>query len=198
MRVPRVVTTVALLAFLLATCAFAQVRSIDTAHSKVTVRVFKTGFFSTFAHNHEISAPVSGGTVDVHEGRVSLRLRLNARELRVADPEASASTRAQIQKTMEGPDVLDSERFPEISFESASVDAAGGRRWIVNGNLALHGETKPVRLGVSLSDGHYRGTAVVKQLDFGIKPVSIAGGTVRVKNEVKIEFDVVLANDNRE
>ncbi len=31
----------------------------------------------------------------------------------------------------------------------------------------------------------------MKQRDFGIMPISIAGGTVKVKDEIKIEFDVV-------
>jgi hypothetical protein len=37
------------------------------------------------------------------------------------------------------------------------------------------------------------GNAVVKQSDFGIKPVKVAGGTVKVKDEVRIEFDIQLA-----
>jgi hypothetical protein len=31
----------------------------------------------------------------------------------------------------------------------------------------------------------------LKQRDFGITPVSIGGGTIKVKDEVRIEFDVV-------
>jgi hypothetical protein len=31
---------------------------------------------------------------------------------------------------------------------------------------------------------------VLKQRDFGITPVSIAGGTVKVKNELTIDFDI--------
>jgi hypothetical protein len=32
-----------------------------------------------------------------------------------------------------------------------------------------------------------------KQSEFGISPVRVAGGTVRVKDEVKIEIDIVPA-----
>jgi hypothetical protein len=31
----------------------------------------------------------------------------------------------------------------------------------------------------------------LKQSDFGIRPISIVGGTVKVKDELKVEFDVV-------
>jgi hypothetical protein len=44
---------------------------------------------------------------------------------------------------------------------------------------------------VSLDGGHYRGSAAFKQSNFGISPERIAGGTVKVKDEVKIEFDIV-------
>jgi hypothetical protein len=44
---------------------------------------------------------------------------------------------------------------------------------------------------VALQDGRYRGTVVLKQRDFGITPISIAGGTVKVKDELKVEFDIV-------
>jgi hypothetical protein len=45
--------------------------------------------------------------------------------------------------------------------------------------------------GGFLDGGHYRGSASFKQSNFGISPIRIAGGTVKVKDEVKIEFDIV-------
>jgi hypothetical protein len=33
----------------------------------------------------------------------------------------------------------------------------------------------------------------VKQRDFEIQPISIAGGVVKVKDEVKVEFDIVAS-----
>jgi hypothetical protein len=32
----------------------------------------------------------------------------------------------------------------------------------------------------------------LKQTDFGITPVTVVGGTVKVKDEVKIEFEIAL------
>jgi len=31
---------------------------------------------------------------------------------------------------------------------------------------------------------------MLKQRDFAIKPISIVGGTVKVKDDIKIEFDI--------
>lgn len=108
------------------------------------------------------------------------------------DPEASEKTRAQIQETMEGEKALDVTRFPEIRFQSTTVEARGSDHWIVRGTLALHGKERPVAVDVTLKDEHYRGSATLKQTDFGITPVTVAGGTVKVKDEVKIEFEILL------
>ena len=42
--------------------------------------------------------------------------------------------------------------------------------------------------------GVYRGTVTLKQRDFGIEPISIAGGTVKVKDELKVQFEIVPAS----
>jgi polyisoprenoid-binding protein YceI len=166
-------------------------RAIDAAHSSLKLRVSKSGFFSAFAHNHEIEAPIESGEV-TESGNPSVELRVNARKMRVLDPEASADTKAQIQKTMLGPQVLDTERFPEIRFQSTEVEAKGTGHWVVQGTLDLHGQSRPVTVDVALKDGMYRGTATLKQTGFGMKPVTVAGGTVKVKDEIRVEFEIAL------
>lgn len=168
-----------------------EMRAIDAAHSVIKIHVFKSGFFSAFAHNHVIEAPIARGGVEL-SGSPSVALHVDARKLRVLDPELSANTRAEIQKTMDGPQVLDNSRFPEISFQSTAAEKMGANHWTVRGNLTLHGQERPVVVDVALTNGHYLGSATLKQRDFGITPVRIAGGTVKVKDEVKISFDIVL------
>jgi polyisoprenoid-binding protein YceI len=170
---------------------FAQAKAIDVDKSTLTVRVFKTGAFSAFAHNHEIQAPIAEGKIDSSGN--SVQLRVDSRKMRVLDPEISADKRAEIQHTMQSAAVLDVEKFPEISYQSTAVTGRGEGHWEVHGDLSLHGEKQPVVVAVSLQDGHYRGSAAFKQSSFGMTPISIAGGTVKVKDEVKIEFDIVPA-----
>ena len=50
-----------------------------------------------------------------------------------------------------------------------------------------------IRSTVREAGGHYVGNARLKQTDFGIKPIKVGGGAVRVKDEVRIEFDIQLA-----
>ncbi len=176
---------------------YAQSKAIDVNKSSLKIRVFKSGAFAAFAHDHEIQAPIEEGKIEDGKAdssaHASVQLRVDSRKMRVLDPEVSADKRGEIQHTMQGPTVLDVEKFPEISYASTTVTSRGDGRWEVHGDLTLHGQKQPVAVEVSLQDGHYRGSASLKQSSFGITPIRIAGGTVKVKDEVKIEFDVVAA-----
>lgn len=170
--------------------ASAQQRGIDIGKSTMTVRVSKAGLLSALGHDHEIAAPVSRGVVNVTAGQVELYAKAGA--LQVRDPDTSDKDRAQIQSTMLGPEVLDAARYSEIVFRSTSAEAAGPGSWKLSGNLTLHGQTRAVAVEVRETGGHYVGAARFKQTDFGMTPVKVAGGTIRVKDEVRIEFDIQL------
>src|ERR1700745_2455608 len=60
---------------------------IDTARSVLTVRVYKTGLFSAFAHDHEIRAPIQKGFID--GAKSSVEFAVDARTVRVLDPKVS-------------------------------------------------------------------------------------------------------------
>jgi polyisoprenoid-binding protein YceI len=109
----------------------------------------------------------------------------------VLDPKLAADKRAEVQARMLGPEVLDTRTFPDITFRSTSIEAAGAGRWTVTGRLTIHGATRPATFPVVRRDGRYRGTVALKQRDFGIEPITVAGGTVKVKDELKVEFDIV-------
>ena len=46
------------------------------------------------------------------------------------------------------------------------------------------------RVHFFLAGDHYHGATKLKQSDFAIKPISLFGGSVKVKDEVQLEFDV--------
>ena len=163
--------------------------AIDTEHSVLTVRVSKAGAFSAFGHEHTIRAPIQSGSFD--EDKRSVEFIVDARELRVVDSDVSNKDRAEIQSTMVGPKVLDSSQFREIRFHSTEVSGSGENRWTVHGDLTLHGQIHPVTVDVERRDGRYRGSARLRQSEFGIAPVTVAGGTIKVKNEVRVEFEIV-------
>ncbi len=54
-----------------------------------------------------------------------------------------------------------------------AVEPAGEGHWKVTGDLTLHSPTYPKKLDTQSRNGHYQGAAQLKQMDFGIEPVSI-------------------------
>src|SRR5215469_346308 len=122
-------------------------KNVDAAHSTLRIHVAKTGLFSAFGHNHEIEAPVESGEV-VESGKPSVSLHVDARKLKVLDPEDPKS-RPEVQETMLGPQVLDSTRYPEIRFESDKIETKGTDHWAVTGRLTLHSQTHPISFDVT-------------------------------------------------
>jgi polyisoprenoid-binding protein YceI len=171
--------------------ATGQPRAIDSSKSVMTVHVYKAGVFSALGHDHEIGAPVTSGTVDVQGKKVELKV--DAAALKVQDAKVSDKDRAEIQSNMLGPEVLDTKTYNEIHFRSTNAESAGPGAWKLTGELTVRGQTKPVSMEVHERDGHYAGSCHFNISDFGIKPIKAAGGTVRVKDEVQVQFDIQLA-----
>jgi polyisoprenoid-binding protein YceI len=167
----------------------AQQHKIDTQQSTLTIHVGKTGVFSGLGHEHEVRAPIQSGMADTGS-YAAVEIHVDAQALRVIDKDASEKDRTEVQKTMLGPEVLDSEHYQEIVFKSTGAETAGQGRWTLRGTLTLRGQTRPVTVHVTLKNGQYTGETAVKQSDFGITPPGKAG--VRAKDEVRIEFDVRL------
>jgi polyisoprenoid-binding protein YceI len=176
--------------------------AINSEKSKLQITVSKEGLFKAFGHDHLVSANTISGRVRFNEKTLensSIELTVKATSLTVIDPGESDTDRRQVQSTMAGKNVLDSEKYPEIRFTSTGVKAGKkteeGLEVILEGRLTLHGVEKPISLPVRLTmrDGEIRaeGEAPLLQTDFGITPIKVGGGTVKVKNKIRIRFDVV-------
>jgi len=74
--------------------------------------------------------------------------------------------------------------------------ASGGA---IEGTLTLNGTTRPARLQlVSGGPGQYRGTATVRQTDYGITPYTGFFGALKLKDEVTVEVEADLTRAARE
>jgi polyisoprenoid-binding protein YceI len=178
-----------LLAAMVDSAASAQELAIDTQRSTITIHVGKAGLFSAAGHEHWISAPISSGALrespDPH-----VEFTVEAAKMTVKpDPKVDAKTQAAVQKDMEEM-TLETKKFPEINFRSSAIAKSGDDQWKVSGDLSLHGVTKPVSLIVKRSGDSYSAHTVLKQTEFGIKPISVGGGTIKVKNEVEVDFQI--------
>ena len=79
---------------------------------------------------------------------------------------------------------------PKFALIKQQVEAALEKK--APSALTLHGQTRAIVLSVKQAGDRYTGTSTFKQTDFGIKPVSAGGGSVKVKDEVTVSFDIAL------
>jgi polyisoprenoid-binding protein YceI len=97
-------------------------------------------------------------------------------------------------------DFLDVEKFPEITFASTGLQV-NGDDFKLDGNLSLHGVTKPVTLDLELSglgpDAYggtrvgFSATATINRSDFGIDiSMPLDGGGVVVGDKIQIALEV--------
>ncbi len=167
----------------------AQDMAIDTQRSTITIHVGKSGLLSAAAHEHTINAPISSGTIR-ESAAPHIEFTVETAKMTVAsDPKIDAKTQATIQTDMEEM-TLETKKFPQIAFRSSRIEKVADGQWKVDGDLSLHGVSKPVSLTVKQTGDSYTGHTVLKQTDFGIKPISVSGGMIKVKNEVEIDFQV--------
>jgi polyisoprenoid-binding protein YceI len=166
-----------------------QERVLDTQRSTITIHVGKSGLFSAAAHEHTINAPISSGTVR-ESTAPHIEFTVETAKMTVKpDPRIDAKDQATIQTHMEEM-TLETKKFPEITFRSSRIERIADGQWKVDGDLSLHGVTKPVSLTVKQTGDSWTTHTVLKQTDFGIKPISIGGGMIKVKNEVEIGFQI--------
>jgi polyisoprenoid-binding protein YceI len=164
--------------------------------------VGKTGLFSALAHDHDIGVKYFGGRVVVSEagaGGGSLEMEVDATSLEVLDTKPSEEDKKKIFNSMHN-EVLQSAKHPKITFKSVSVSdvkQTGNEAYsfVVNGDLTLRGVTKriavPVAATITQQQLRAIGKYTLKQTDYGIKPYSAAGGTIKVKDEIVVNFNIV-------
>jgi polyisoprenoid-binding protein YceI len=182
----------------------ARTRTYTIVPSESSFWVFagKTGIFSAFAHNHEIGVKSFSGRVVVPAagaGGGSLEMEVDAPSLVVLDKEPSEEDKKKIFNSMHN-EVLESAKYQKITFKSVSVSdvkqtGSDAYSFVVNGDLSLHGVTKriavPVAATVTPQQLRATGKYTLKQTDYGIKPYSAAGGSIKVKDEVVVNFNIV-------
>lgn len=174
--------------------------AIDAKGSKFTVRATAAGMLSAFAHSPLIAIPDFEGEVRLNPDSLqssSLRLVIHSASLLVTDV-SSDKDREEINRRMHS-EVLESGRFSDIVYESSKVSASKigeGQYWAaLQGELSLHGVTRnqAVSARVSVNGDGLRATGdfTIRQSDYEIEPVTAAGGTIRLKDELKFSFEIV-------
>jgi len=176
------------------------VYTIDPIISRFTVRAFASGMLSALGHNPTLAIRDFEGEAMFSPDAIDdsrLVLRIKAGSLSVTD-KIGDKDRRELESTM-NQDVLETSRYPEIVFESSKISSSkpGDGQFFVNmvGTLTLHGvsNSQPVAAQISLTGDMLRahGEFTILQSTYGIKPISVAGGALKVKDELKCAFDIV-------
>ncbi|HEY2460641.1 MAG TPA: YceI family protein [Candidatus Acidoferrum sp.] len=178
--------------------------SIVPNKSKIEINVYKEGLFKAFGHDHMVTTSEISGQVQYDSQKIEnsgVELKIAASSLSVTDPGESEKDRQDVQAAMRGEKVLDVAKFAEIAFSSTGISGAKqtpeGWDITLTGNLRLHGVQKAVTfpLKVRVEGGVLRahGEVSIAQSDYGITPVKAAGGSVTVKDKIKITFTIEAA-----
>jgi polyisoprenoid-binding protein YceI len=173
---------------------------LDARASKFTVQAFVTGILSAMGHNPTIGIRKFSGEVsfDRETPQASgFRLSIDATSLSVQD-DISDKDRREIERLM-NEQVLETARYREMVYDSSilSITRLGDALFSagIDGSLSLHGvvRSQPVTARIAVFGTMLRasGEFTLSQADYEIKPVSVAGGALKVKDELKVCFEMV-------
>jgi len=173
---------------------------IDGRASRFTVSAFATGLLAAMGHNPIIGIRDFSGEMNFSPDKFeagSFRLAIKASSLGVQN-DISDKDRREIERLM-NQEVLEQAKFPEILYEASSISVTKMTDMlysaVLNGNLTLHGvaRSQPINARVALLGSMLRasGDFALNQTDYNIKLVSVAGGALKLKDELKFSFEIV-------
>jgi polyisoprenoid-binding protein YceI len=167
---------------------------IDKASSIVVLEVRRGGPLARLGHDHVVASHDVAGYIEPDAKRADLYVPLSS--LTVDEPELRAEAHFDTQPSDDDiagtlrnmrVRVLDVARYP---FARMSVRDAGGG--FVDAEITLHGVTRSMHVAVRVADSRASvdaiGEFVVRQSDFGMVPLAILGGGLRVEDDVHVHF----------
>jgi polyisoprenoid-binding protein YceI len=173
---------------------------IDGRSSRFTVRAFATGLLAKMGHNPIIGIRDLSGEMKFNPDKLEagfFRLVIKAASLSVQDDISDKDLR-EIERLMKQ-EVLEIAKFPEIVYDAPSISVTKMSDSLcsatLNGNLTMHGvnRSQPIVTRVALLGSMLRasGDFSLNQTDYNIKLVSVAGGALKLKDELKFSFEMV-------
>jgi polyisoprenoid-binding protein YceI len=165
---------------------------------RLLIKTGRTGLGRRAGHDLTIEATRWSGEAVVAVSapdRSSVRVTVETASLEVREGTGGLkpltdADRAEIKRTLGGKALLHTAEHPTITFRSTSV-AGTPRSFEIIGDLTIKGRTHPVTVhGKGNGGSLLRGWATVTQSTWGIKPYTAFLGTLRLANEIRMEFEV--------
>jgi polyisoprenoid-binding protein YceI len=162
---------------------------LDPYHTQVEFSAKHLGMMTVRGYFDEVSA-----TADIDPGHPETS------SVQVTISAASVRTNNGIRDNdIRSPHFLEVDKYPEITFRSTSVEAAGQDRYTLTGDLTIKGITHPVTLALlrygEFNDpamGHrisYSATTQINRKDFGLTSNAILDGRLVVSEEIQIQIE---------
>lgn len=164
---------------------------LDPAHSNITFRVDHLGFTRYVGRFTRFDTRLTFDPARPANSRMEVRIQAASLD---AD-----NAPAGFLDTLRGDAWLDAMRYPEITFRSTRVDAAGGNRLRIAGDFTLHGVTRPIVLDATYNGGYaghpmdpnarigFSATTKFRRSQFGVSTgIPAPGSTLGVGDEVDV------------
>jgi polyisoprenoid-binding protein YceI len=174
---------------------------IDAARSDFMVRAFAGGALWFKGHDHFVRPREFSGEVTLTPTAVTpATLTMSVAAASLAETrEVFTEPQKQIINKELREIVIEPDKYPEITFRSTTVRVDIPTRSefdvTIEGDLTLHGVTRRVRIlaWVTITGGDLRarGEFLISRKDFGVKATSAFHGTVRVRDKLKVSFNIV-------
>jgi len=173
---------------------------VDASRSRLAVQAFAKGLLSAFGHNPRLAVHSFEGEAEFDPAAPDAawaRMSARADSLFVSD-DISEKDRIEIERVTRG-ELLESSRYPEIVFQSARVASsrvAEGRYQLrITGELSLRGASRELAIEAMITfegdELRAQGGFRLRLTDFDIRPFSVAGGLLKLKDEVQLSFDIL-------
>jgi polyisoprenoid-binding protein YceI len=166
---------------------------IDTSHTTVEFAVRHLGLANVKGTFHRFSGEAEVNETDLTQSRGRVEIEVGSVDTREEKRDAH----------LRSADFFDADNYPTITFESRTVRERSGLRYEVDGDLTIHGVTRPVTLDVELSEfiddpwGNRRAavsvSGEVNRKDFGLTyGTAVEAGRLVVGDRVKIQAEAEL------
>jgi len=162
---------------------------LDPHHWSVTFDVDHLGYSRFVMRFDRVSADLDFHPDDPARSKLTARIAAASLDTNVSE----------LDELVRGPDLLDSERYPEIVFVSRELHPTGKNTGEMTGDLTIHGETRPVTLAVTYNGGApnpltgrytlgFTATGHFSRSDFGLSHwYPAVGREIRVSIEAEFE-----------
>lgn len=183
----RLIATAALLTASFAATAAPEVYELEGTHVHPQFKILHMGYSTTTGGFTSTTGTV---TLDLAKKSGAVDITIDANSLQTAVP--------KLDEHLKGADFFDVAKYPTITYKSDKLNFDGDKLVSVDGNLTLHGVTKPVTLKVThFACGEHPffkkphcgadAEATIQRSEFGISKYSPTGASEEVKIEIQIE-----------